>query len=505
MKLHHYAGLLLLSLLAGALFLGAGTAAAATATPSPSATSVAAPSFSPWQAAFYNNKTLTGDPIGYAAYNPLDVNWGLSGGTAGVQADGWSGRFVTYYTIVTAGTYRFTATYDDGARILVNGVTILDDFADGGKRTKTADIVLQPDTYYVEVQYYENIGEALLNVSLAYSSSSTRATATPAPAKTPTPIPGAPATLAAAGTPAPTSVWKADFYSGTELQGYILSTFDTPTIDFDWGGGSPDASIFGLDQWSARFRRSISFPSGVYTFRVTVDDGARLYIDSTLVIDRWQPREVAVFEYNTALSGSHTITLEYFESAANARVRLDYGLQGTLPAPEFPATVVSGAEVGGGGAGGAGSADPVFAAGAFALDQGVYNWVFGGPAFGWLTSTGNGGVNNNYRYSSNVSHTGEDYNWARWFVVVTVGGTYDVQVYIPNHANLTTNARYWVRTSQGYTQVNINQRANAGRWVSLGLFGTNGNGFEFVSLSDVSGEPSGSTFVVYDAVQWIRQ
>jgi len=58
-------------------------------------------------------------------------------------------------------------------------------------------------------------------------------------------------------------------------------------VDFDWGNGSPDASV-PVNNFSARWSGAVvpEFTEA-YTFRTRTDDGVRLWVDDQLVIDNW--------------------------------------------------------------------------------------------------------------------------------------------------------------------------------------------------------------------------
>ena len=54
----------------------------------------------------------------------------------GVSSDNFSARWTRMVTF-EAGTYRFRATVDDGARLFVDGVLVIDEWRDGAQREVT--------------------------------------------------------------------------------------------------------------------------------------------------------------------------------------------------------------------------------------------------------------------------------------------------------------------------------------------------------------------------------
>src|SRR5439155_270941 len=83
---------------------------------------------------------------------------------------------------------------------------------------------------------------------------------------------------------------------GTGLQGQYYDNIDftslkvtrtDASVNYDWGGGSPDPSI-GADTFSVRWTGFVRpTTSATYTFYTTSDDGVRLYVNGQLLISDW--------------------------------------------------------------------------------------------------------------------------------------------------------------------------------------------------------------------------
>jgi beta-xylosidase len=87
----------------------------------------------------------------------------------------------------------------------------------------------------------------------------------------------------------------------------------------------------GLDRFSARFSGFLRAPaSGVYTIATETDDGVRVWIDETLVIDDWNPHFVTRNEATVELMADVEvpITVEYFEIDLDASARLLWSSDG---------------------------------------------------------------------------------------------------------------------------------------------------------------------------------
>ena len=117
----------------------------------------------------------------------------------------------------------------------------------------------------------------------------------------------------------------------------VLTRTDA-TINFDWGGGSPGAPV-PVDNFSARWLGSIqATTTGSYTFRTTSDDGVRLYLDNTLVINNWTDHAPTDDLYTVTLTGgtTHTIKMEYYENGGGAVAKLNWTVPGSatfVPVP----------------------------------------------------------------------------------------------------------------------------------------------------------------------------
>src|SRR5687768_3757027 len=82
-----------------------------------------------WFVTYWNNTELSGDPVANRSEGNIDHDWGNNAPIPGVvNADGWSARWTSYVDFAP-GTYRFTVTSDDGARVFLGNRHILVDWA----------------------------------------------------------------------------------------------------------------------------------------------------------------------------------------------------------------------------------------------------------------------------------------------------------------------------------------------------------------------------------------
>ena len=121
-----------------------------------------------------------------------------------------------------------------------------------------------------------------------------------------------------------------DFFQGNfrrvadmERRGQELVRRDTvSTVEIP--GWTPDEG-FGL-----RFRGYLSVPEdGVYTFRLTSDDGATLRFGGATILDHDGPHAASEKEGQVALSrGFHPLEVMYFQAGGGKALRLEWAAPG---------------------------------------------------------------------------------------------------------------------------------------------------------------------------------
>jgi hypothetical protein len=131
-------------------------------------------------------------------------------------------------------------------------------------------------------------------------------------------------------TPAETSIpgdgdgLYGEYYSGTSLSGTPVLTRVDPTVDFEWGGGTPDSDI-PSDGFSVRWTGEIEARSDeVYTFYISHDDGARVMVNGVWVIDNWTDHAAVEDSGSIELEmgNKYDITVEFYENAGDASCQL---------------------------------------------------------------------------------------------------------------------------------------------------------------------------------------
>jgi hypothetical protein len=120
-----------------------------------------------------------------------------------------------------------------------------------------------------------------------------------------------------------TTAWTGYYFANPNLQGNPALVRDDPNIDFTWGNASP-ASGIPADNFSVRWIRWLYLDApGRWTFVVTADDGARLFIDEQLVIDAWQDQQTTTRSVTLNLTQAfHLVRMEYYDHIGNAEAHL---------------------------------------------------------------------------------------------------------------------------------------------------------------------------------------
>lgn len=119
--------------------------------------------------------------------------------------------------------------------------------------------------------------------------------------------------------------WQAAYWDNLTFAGQPRMTRLEPTIDHNWGEGSPAPGVIAPERFSARWTRSLTLAPGRYRFEAIVDDGVRLWVNDQLVIDQWRVQSRQVYQVNVTVDGGTTpLRLDYFENTGQAEVRLTW-------------------------------------------------------------------------------------------------------------------------------------------------------------------------------------
>ncbi|MEV0644737.1 PA14 domain-containing protein [Phytomonospora sp. NPDC050363] len=116
---------------------------------------------------------------------------------------------------------------------------------------------------------------------------------------------------------------KGEYFTNTALTGTPALTRVDPTVNFDWGMGTPGAPI-GVDDFAVRWTGQVDAPAAAtYSFITTTDDGVRLWVDGQLLVDAWNDHSKRDDTGTIALTaGRHSIRMEFYEKGYDAIAQL---------------------------------------------------------------------------------------------------------------------------------------------------------------------------------------
>ncbi len=167
----------------------------------------------------------------------------------------------------------------------------------------------------------------------APSATSTTTTSTTSTTTTSTTSTTSTTTTASTSTtvvPPVATCWTQELFSNIGLVGPANPESMACVQGFDLMVGR-ESIVAGLeDNFSARYTTVRTF-NGPVTFSILSDDGVRLYIDGNLVFENWTIHPVTLDTYAATLVGSHTISIEYFETILDSVLRFEMSPEPTGP------------------------------------------------------------------------------------------------------------------------------------------------------------------------------
>ncbi len=115
----------------------------------------------------------------------------------------------------------------------------------------------------------------------------------------------------------------AQYFDNMNFTDLKLTRTDS-TVNFDWGLGSPQATV-GVDTFSVRWEGKVEpLYSQTYTFYTVTDDGVRLWVNNQLIIDKWIDQGPTEWSGQIALTAGqrYDIRMEFYENGGGATAKL---------------------------------------------------------------------------------------------------------------------------------------------------------------------------------------
>lgn len=277
-------------------------------------------------------------PTGTRTDGPIDFSWTTIGpGVTGIGGNSYAVKWVGYIEPVLTGTYVFYLNACEGVRLYVDGNLIIDSWIYGDsppgpiERTSSSVPLTAATRYSLTIHYFYYINSDA-EIEFSWSSADT------APPITKTTVPNTVLFVAASGSSnglvgnyyhtelgSDFGTGNLDGITASELtqSGFMVQRTDA-AIDFDWSGIPPGpygiSNILYTVEWNGWIRPQYT---ELYTFKTLTDDGVRLFIDDTLLIDRWVFQGPASYTGQIRLVAGrfYRLKYQYFQGVGGAIVQ----------------------------------------------------------------------------------------------------------------------------------------------------------------------------------------
>ncbi|MDT4905172.1 MAG: beta-glucosidase [Pseudonocardiales bacterium] len=119
---------------------------------------------------------------------------------------------------------------------------------------------------------------------------------------------------------------QGQYFTNTTLSGTPAATQTDPQVNYHWNGASPAPGVPGTN-FSTKWTGTLTPPTtGTYTFGLTSDDGSRLFINGTQVIDNWRDQAANTQTAQVPLTAGQSVQVEidYYQGGGDAVVNLGW-------------------------------------------------------------------------------------------------------------------------------------------------------------------------------------
>ncbi len=255
-------------------------------------------------ATYFDNLDFTGSTL-VRTDARIDFDFGGGAPSPLIGADQfsvrWTGRILADRTQV----YTFHTQSDDGVRLWIDGVQLVNDWTDHGIVEHSGTIALTAGRRYdLRMEYYDNSASAF--VRLLWSG------------------PGTPKAIVPADHLfQPVTGLTGEYFAGITLDGIPHIRTDA-TVNFNWGNGFGDPNV-GAELFSVRWTGRLT-PQFSETYRIDAvgDDGVRLWVNNIQLVNNWTDHGPTENGGTITLTAGVTydLRMEYYERAGGALVQL---------------------------------------------------------------------------------------------------------------------------------------------------------------------------------------
>lgn len=125
---------------------------------------------------YYNNLTLSGDPILQRADPVVSFDWGEGAPGAGVNVDQISGRWTGFFYPEVSGMHYFRTISDDGVRLWLADALVINQWVDQSSVAHTTTLnptLTVGEPLPIRLEWYENAGYGVIRLQYRTSTSGT--------------------------------------------------------------------------------------------------------------------------------------------------------------------------------------------------------------------------------------------------------------------------------------------------------------------------------------------
>ena len=235
---------------------------------------------------------------------------------SGGPSDNVAIRMTGTFSVTTAGSYTFYDTSDDGSRVYIDGVEVINNDGVHTVATVQSTVTLAAGSHQIEVKYFEGTGFAALKLDWSGAGFARRP-------------------LEASSSPtSPVGGILAEYFSvGSGVQSLNnIAWTSTPIHTEMWAAAQKNfgsGAIFDQgpsDRVAIRLKTSVSITTaGTYTFYATSDDGAQIYVDGVRIVNNDGSHAVSTVSGTVSLTtGTHAIEVRYYDDVSVAELTVEW-------------------------------------------------------------------------------------------------------------------------------------------------------------------------------------
>ena len=236
------------------------------------------------------------------------------------RSTSYSFNFTGYVNVPTDGVYTFYTTSDDGSKLFIDNVPVVDNDGLHSAVERSGTIGLKAGMHAISVAFFQEQGDNILSLSYAGPGISKQV------------IPSS-ALYTGSDSYLLPNLYPLNTVNGLDYKYYEASSYTVlPSFNSFTPvkmGSTPTFDITSADRnnaYSFNFTGYVNVPSdGQYTFYTNSDDGSNLYIDNVLVVDNDGLHSAQEKSGTIGLkAGKHLISVGYFEQDGDNSLSVSY-------------------------------------------------------------------------------------------------------------------------------------------------------------------------------------